>query len=52
VFLKGSNSFYEQINPGNTLRAWRCSTGPNAMTPAQIELHDSVFSGGVDVSLR
>ncbi|MGU3293627.1 DUF4352 domain-containing protein [Williamsia sp. M5A3_1d] len=44
--------FYEQINPGNALQLTIAYDLPNGVDPAEIELHDSVFSGGVTVALR
>ena len=44
--------FYEQINPGNSLDVTIVYDVPAGTTPASIELHDSLFSGGATVSLR
>ncbi|GGF25616.1 DUF4352 domain-containing protein [Williamsia phyllosphaerae] len=44
--------FYEQINPGNSLDVTIVYDVPAGTTPASIDLHDSVFSGGTTVSLR
>lgn len=44
--------FYEQINPGNSLDVTIVYDVPAGTTPASIDLHDSVFSGGATVSLR
>ncbi|MGJ0117596.1 DUF4352 domain-containing protein [Williamsia sp. MIQD14] len=44
--------FYEQINPGNALQLTIAYDLPTGVDPAEIELHDSLFSGGVTVALR
>lgn len=44
--------FYEQINPGNALQVTVVYDLPAGTDATQIELHDSVFSGGVTVDLR
>lgn len=44
--------FYEQINPGNALQLTIAYDLPVGVDPAEIELHDSIFSGGVTVALR
>lgn len=44
--------FYNDINPGNTVRGVVVFDMPHGVTPVRAELHDSVFSGGVSVSLR
>lgn len=54
IYINGSSNsvFFNQINPGNTVRgkiAFDLSKGDTAV---KAELHDSVFSGGVTVSLR
>ena len=43
---------YEQINPGNALDVTVVFDVPVAIDPTEIELHDSIFSGGETVSLR
>ena len=43
---------YEQINPGNSLDATIVFDVPAGTVPSQIELHDSVFSGGTTVALK
>ncbi len=44
--------FYEQINPGNALQVTVVYDLPAGTDATRIELHDSVFSGGVTVDLR
>jgi hypothetical protein len=52
IYLKDSKSLFEEINPGNTVKGRIVYDLPKSVTPESIELHDSVFSGGVKVSLR
>ena len=52
IYLQDSSSLYEEINPGNTLSSKVVFDVPAGMTPTEIELHDSAFSGGVKVSLQ
>ncbi|MGV0740991.1 DUF4352 domain-containing protein [Mycolicibacterium sp. XJ870] len=42
---------WDNINPGNTVDVSLVYDMPAAATPASIELHDSMFSGGVMVNL-
>jgi len=51
MYLKDSNSMYEEINPGNSLRGTVVFDIPADAVPASIELHDSAFSGGATVGL-
>jgi hypothetical protein len=51
-YLEDSSSFYEEINPGNTLSSKVVFDVPAGTTPTAIELHDSMFSGGVTVALQ
>lgn len=44
--------FYEQINPGNALQVTVVYDLPTGTDATRIELHDSLFSGGVTVDLR
>lgn len=44
--------FYEEINPGNALQLTVVYDLPAGTDATQIDLHDSVFSGGVTVDLR
>ena len=49
----GSNSvFFNDINPGNTVRGELAFDMPAGLKAVKAELHDSAFSGGVTVSLR
>ena len=46
------NTWYEEINPGNSVEGAIVFDIPKDQTPTTAELHDSAFSGGVKVSLR
>ena len=49
----GSDSvFFNDINPGNTVRGELAFDMPAGVKVVKAELHDSAFSGGVTVSLR
>jgi hypothetical protein len=52
VYLEDSQSLFEEINPGNRVKGILIYDIPKKVTPTAIELHDSVFSGGVKVALR
>lgn len=45
------NPFLEQINPGNTVQGTIPFDIPTSVKPVKMELHDSMFSGGVEVTL-
>ena len=47
-----SNTFLNQINPGNSVTANVVFDVPKGTTPITAELHDSIFSGGVKVNLQ
>jgi len=48
-----SNSvFFNDINPGNTVHGVMVFDMPTNVTAEKAELHDSIFSDGVGVSLR
>jgi hypothetical protein len=51
IYLDKSNTFLEQINPGNTVKGIVVFDIPTDAKLAKLELHDSVFSGGVAVRL-
>ncbi|PZF82590.1 DUF4352 domain-containing protein [Jiangella anatolica] len=51
IYLPESQSLYEEINPGNTLTGTVVFDIPVDAVPAAVELHDSLFSGGVTVGL-
>ncbi|NYJ03877.1 DUF4352 domain-containing protein [Petropleomorpha daqingensis] len=52
VYMENADSLYEEINPGNTLSSKVVFDVPAGMVPTSIELHDSMFSGGVTVALQ
>ncbi|MET8000319.1 DUF4352 domain-containing protein [Nonomuraea glycinis] len=52
IYLEDSKSLYEKINPGNKVRGIVVFDVPKSVKPDSIELHDSMFSGGVRVDLR
>lgn len=47
-----SNTFLNQINPGNNVNAIVVFDVPKGTTPISAELHDSIFSSGVKVNLQ
>jgi hypothetical protein len=46
-----TNAFLEEINPGNTVTGTLVFDVPKGTKPSKLELHDSPFSGGVEVQL-
>lgn len=46
------NTFFNPINPGNSVTGTVVFDIPKGVTPVTAELHDSAFSGGVKVSLN
>lgn len=46
------NTWFEDINPGNTVRGKIAFDMPKGDKGVKIELHDSLFSGGVTVLLK
>lgn len=51
IYLGDSNAFLKEINPGNSVKGILLYDVPKDMKPTTIELHDSIFSGGVKVKL-
>jgi len=51
IYVKGSESFLNEINPGNSVKATVVFDVPKGAKLTKVELHDSMFSGGVDVAL-
>ncbi len=51
IYLDKSNSFLNQINPGNTVQGIVAFDVPVDAVLKTAELHDSAFSSGVTVSL-
>jgi len=52
IYLDESNSFLNEINPGNKVDGVVVFDIPKNATPATLELHDSMFSGGVQVAVK
>jgi uncharacterized protein DUF4352 len=52
IYVDESNSLYEDVNPGNSLKGKLLFDVPRKAELDHLELHDSMFSGGVDVSLN
>ncbi|MFI8775335.1 DUF4352 domain-containing protein [Gordonia sp. NPDC062954] len=53
IALGGSDvPVWDNINPGNAVDVKVVYDMPQGAVPASIELHDSMFSGGVEVSLQ
>ena len=51
LYLDDAKSFYEKINPGNTVNGTIIFDIPTDQALKKLELHDSAFSGGVIVTL-
>jgi hypothetical protein len=51
IYLDDSKTFLEEINPGNAVNGIVIFDVPKSAKPERLELHDSAFSGGVEVSL-
>lgn len=51
IDLDGNNVWLNQINPGNTVKGVFVFDVPKHVDLDRIELHDSMFSGGVTVDL-
>lgn len=45
-------AFWDEINPGNTVTIKVVYDMPAGAVPTSMELHDSMFSGGVEVTLQ
>lgn len=52
IYLENADSFLEQINPGNAVNAIVVFDIPADAVPSAIALRDSMFSGGVTVTLE
>jgi hypothetical protein len=52
IYLDDSNSFLTGINPGNSVKGQVVFDIPKGTQLAQMELHDSAFSGGVKVAVN
>ncbi|MFJ3827804.1 DUF4352 domain-containing protein [Streptomyces sp. NPDC090046] len=51
LYLDGSESFLQQINPGVVVDGIVVFDVPKGADPVRMELHDSLFSGGTTVDL-
>ncbi|MPV37849.1 DUF4352 domain-containing protein [Georgenia subflava] len=51
IYLEDNDMFFNDINPGNSVSGAVVFDIPVDAVPASITLHDSMFSGGVTVSL-
>lgn len=51
IYLEDSQSLYEEINPGNQVKGIVIFDVPKGAKFATLVLHDSAFSGGVEVKL-
>lgn len=51
VYLEGNDTLLNQINPGNTVTGTVVFDVPADAALTLLELHDSLFSGGVEVAL-
>lgn len=52
IYLEDNDVFLEEINPGNKVTGVVVFDVPKATKLTRLELHDSIFSGGVEVALR
>lgn len=52
IAMEDNDVWLNEINPGNTASGTLVYDMPADAQPAEIELHDSMFSGGVTVSLK
>ena len=51
IYLKDNSVLFKEINPGNSVKGTLVYDMPKDASPAAIELHDSMFSGGAKVNL-
>ncbi|QIM22968.1 DUF4352 domain-containing protein [Phycicoccus sp. HDW14] len=51
IYDDKSEVLFEEINPGNTVKGRVYFDVPKGVKLAKVELHDSLFSGGVEVAL-
>lgn len=52
ISMENNKIWMSEINPGNTVTGTLVYDMPEGAAPVSIELHDSMFSGGVKVGLR
>ncbi|TDE95063.1 DUF4352 domain-containing protein [Occultella glacieicola] len=51
IWIEGNDTFFTEINPGNTVEGTIVFDIPADAVPTTLELHDSFLSGGVEVAL-
>ncbi|GLU47156.1 DUF4352 domain-containing protein [Nocardiopsis ansamitocini] len=51
IYLEDTDSFLNQVNPGNSVDVKVVFDIPEDVSPDRVELHGSMFSGGVTVGL-
>jgi Domain of unknown function (DUF4352) len=51
IYLDDAQTFLEEINPGNSVNGIVAFDIPKSAKPTRLELHDSAFSGGVEVEV-
>lgn len=51
VYSDQAETIFEEINPGNSIEGAIIFDIPEGVTPVRVELHDSAFSGGIEVRL-
>ncbi|MBZ2197920.1 DUF4352 domain-containing protein [Occultella gossypii] len=51
LWIEGNDTFFTEINPGNTVEGTIVFDIPADAVPTTLELHDSFLSGGVEVAL-
>ncbi|MFM1954841.1 MAG: hypothetical protein RL118_1032 [Actinomycetota bacterium] len=52
IYADSSNTWLDEINPGNTLKGLVIFDVPEGIELSHLELHDSMFSSGVEVSVK
>lgn len=52
IYADSANTWLDSINPGNTLQGILVFDVPNGVTLDHLELHESAFSSGVEVSVK
>lgn len=51
LWMNDEGAIMSDINPGNSIQVRAAFDVPPGTVPAELELHDSMFSGGVSVRL-
>ena len=52
IYADSSSTWLDEINPGNTLKGLIIFDVPEGVKLSHLELHDSMFSTGVEVSVK